>query len=100
MVEGNAEIYLDRVDYLLMHLYTDQPDAVPLWKLVYGDLAYPVGWRLPPAVTGEQLRSAMRRARDFGVGAGATPWMTSEPESALFERGAAQSALVEARTPR
>lgn len=98
MVEGNAEIYLDRVDYVLMHLYTDQLDAVPLWKLVYGDLAYPVGWRLPPAATDEQLRNAVRRAREFGLGAGATPWMTSEPESALFARGAAQSALVEART--
>jgi len=100
MVEGNAEIYLDRVDYVLMHLWTDQPDAVPLWKLVYGDLVQSVGWRLPPAVTDEQLRNTVRRARDFGVGAGATPWMTSEPESALFARGTAQSALVEARTLR
>jgi hypothetical protein len=98
MVEGNAEIYLDRVDYVLMHLWSDQPDAVPLWKLVYGDLAQPVGWHLPPAVTGEQLRQLIQRAHDFGVGAGATPWMTSEPESALFERGVAQSALVAART--
>jgi hypothetical protein len=100
MVEGNAEVYLDRVDYVLMHLWTDQPDAVPLWKLVYGDLANPVGWRLPPGVTGEQLRNAMRRAHDFGVETGATPWMTSEPESALFERGVAQAALVAARTLR
>jgi Domain of unknown function (DUF6259) len=97
MIEGNAEIYLDRVDYLLMHLYTDRPDAVPLWKLVYGDQAYTVGWRLPPGATAAQLCDAVRRAHSFGVAAGATPWMTSDPESVLFERGAAQAALAEAR---
>jgi hypothetical protein len=98
MVEGNAEVYLDCVDYLLMHLYTDQADAVPLWQLVYGDQAYPVGWRLPAAVTAAQLRTTLERARRFGVGAGATPWMTAEPERALFDRGVAQAALADART--
>lgn len=97
MMEGNAEVYLDCADYLLMHLYTDQADAVPLWKLVYGDLAYPVGWRLPPAVTAEQVRAALQRARSFGVGAAATPWMTSESETALFAR-CGRAALETGRT--
>src|SRR5262249_23290348 len=30
MSEGNAEIYIDHVDALLMHLYTEQVDTVPL----------------------------------------------------------------------
>lgn len=98
MVEGNAEAYLDCVDYLLMHLHTDQADAVPLWKLVYGDQPSPVGWRLPAAVTAGQMRAALQRAGSFGVGADATPWMTAEPESALFDRGVAQSAIAAART--
>ncbi len=99
MVEGNAEVYLDRVDYLLMHLHTDQADAVPLWKQVYGDQGYAVGWRLPPAVTADQLQSALQRARDFGVAAAAAPWMSSEAESALFDRGVAQAALKAAARP-
>jgi len=98
MVEGNAEAYLDCVDYLLMHLHTDQADAVPLWKLVYGSQPFPVGWRLPAALNAEQMRAAVQRARDFGVNAGATPWMISEPESALFDRGVAQTAIAAART--
>lgn len=98
MVEGNAEAYLDCVDYLLMHLHTDQADAVPLWKLVYGGQPLPVGWRLPAAVTADQMRATLQQARNFGVSAGATPWMTSEPESALFDRGVAQAAIAAART--
>lgn len=97
MVEGNAEVYLDRVDYLLMHLYTDQADSAPLWRQVYGDQPYPVGWRLPPAVTTEQLQSSLQRARSFGVGGFGTPWMTSDPEKALFDRGVAQATLASAR---
>jgi hypothetical protein len=98
MVEGNAEAYLDCVDYLLMHLHTDQADAVPLWKLVYGSPPFPVGWRLPAAVTADQMRATLQRARNFGVGADATPWMIPEPESALFDRGVAQTAIAAAGT--
>jgi hypothetical protein len=96
MVEGSAEVYLDCVDYLLMHLYTDQADTVPLWTSVYGDQASAVGWRLPVGVTAAQLRAILQRSRSFKVGGYATPWMTSEPEIALFDRGVAQTALKDA----
>ena len=96
MVEGSAEVYLDSVDYMLMHLYTDQSDAVPLWTSVYGDQAHAVGWRLPVGVTATQLQTILQRARKFKVGGFATPWMTSEPEIALFDRGVAQAALKDA----
>jgi hypothetical protein len=97
MVEGSAEVYLDRVDYMLMHLYTDQSDTVPLWTSVYGDQAYAVGWRLPVGVTATQLQAILARAREFKVGGFATPWMTTEPERDLFDRGVAQAALKDQR---
>jgi hypothetical protein len=99
IVEGSAEVYLDRVDYMLMHLYTDQSDTVPLWTTVYGDQAAAVGWRLPVGVTTTQLQAILRRAREFKVGGFATPWMTTEPERDLFDRGVAQAALKDQRAP-
>lgn len=86
MVEGCAEIYLDLVDYLLMHLYTAQADQVPLWNAVYGDLVQPVGWSIPAGINPPTMNTLIQRASTFGVGARATPWMTSEPEVTLFNR--------------
>lgn len=86
MVEGCAEIYLDLVDYLLMHLYTAQADQVPLWNAVYGDLVQPVGWNIPAGISPPAMNTLIQRANTFGVGARATPWMTSEPEVNLFNR--------------
>ena len=99
MVEGSAEVYLDCVDYMLMHLYTDQSDSVPLWTSVYGDQAHAVGWRLPVGVTTPQLQAILQRSQKFKVGGFATPWMTSEPERDLFDRGVAQAALRDAGAP-
>lgn len=86
MVEGCAEIYLDLVDYLLMHLHTAEPDQVPLWKAVYGDLVQTLGWKIPADVSPSSMNALIRQAGTFGVGAQATPWMTSEPEISLARR--------------
>lgn len=86
MVEGCAEIYMDLTDYFLMHLYTDQEDAVPLWYAVYGDAIQTMGWKLKAGITQPEFFSALSRASDFGVRAMASPWMTTEPEAQLLRR--------------
>lgn len=93
MSEGNAEIYIDEVDALLMHLYTDGPDGyidgpdgiVPLWKMVYGDLSTSVGWQMPPTPTPEQLEAELARANNFGVACNGSPWMTHVIQEALLK---------------
>lgn len=87
MVEGCAEVYLDRVDYALMHLWTGEKDSAPLWHAVYGDLVQSVGWQIPGGIGPTQFEDLQKRVREFGVGAFGSPWMTAEPESALFARG-------------
>lgn len=86
MVEGCAEVYLDLVDYLLMHLYTAQADQVPLWSAVYGDLVQTMGWNIPAGISESSMKALIQQAGSFGVGAQATPWMTSEPEASLAKR--------------
>lgn len=76
MSEGNAEIYIDGVDALLMHLHTERVDTVPLWKLVYGDLTSSVGWKMPSAPTPEQLIAELARTKRFGASCNGSPWMT------------------------
>lgn len=85
MSEGNAEIYIDGVDALLMHLYTEQADTVPLWKLVYGDLTTSVGWQMPSAPTPEQLAAELARAMRFGASCNGSPWMTHVIQEALLK---------------
>lgn len=84
MSEGCAEPYLDHVDYALMHLYTQDPESVPLWSLVYGDIINAVGWRLPGPVTAARFSAELAEARRFGIHGLASPWMTELPESALL----------------
>jgi hypothetical protein len=84
MSEGNAEIYANQVDALLMHLYTDRPDTVPLWKLVYGDLTASVGWYMPSSPSPEQLEVELARAKRFGVSCHGSPWMTHVVQEALL----------------
>ena len=84
MSEGNAEIYLNRVDALLMHLYTERVDTVPLWKLVYGDLTTSVGWQMPSAPTPDQLSAEIARAKTFGAGCNGSPWMTHTVQEMLL----------------
>jgi len=84
MSEGNAEIYIDAVDALLMHEFTDQPDTVPLWKYVYGDVATSVGWQMPSAPTPDQLNAQLARAKLFGASCGGSPWMTHTIQESLL----------------
>jgi hypothetical protein len=80
LVEGNAEIYLDLVDHVLMHLYSQAADAVPLWKLVYGDVVSSVGWTYPQRPDASRVAAEVGRARKFGADSLGTPWMTGVPE--------------------
>jgi hypothetical protein len=84
MSEGNAEIYIDGVDALLMHEFTDQPDIVPLWKYVYGDVATSVGWQMPASPTPDQLSAEIGRAKTFGASCSGSPWMTHTIQEALL----------------
>jgi hypothetical protein len=84
MSEGNAEIYIDGVDALLMHLYTERADSVPLWKLVYGDLTTSVGWQMPSSPTPDQLSAEIARAKTFGASCNGSPWMTHTIQEALL----------------
>lgn len=84
MSEGNAEIYIDKVDALLMHLYTERADTVPLWNFVYGDLTTSVGWQMPNSPTPEQLETELARAKRFGVSCNGSPWMTHKIQEALM----------------
>ncbi|HNP83506.1 MAG TPA: DUF6259 domain-containing protein [Nitrospira sp.] len=84
MSEGNAEIYLNRVDGLLMHLYTERVDTVPLWKLVYGDLTASVGWQMPSQLTPDQLSAEIARAKTFGSSCNGSPWMTHTVQELLL----------------
>ena len=84
MSEGNAEIYIDGVDALLMHLFTDRPDSVPLWKHVYGDLAPSVGWQISENPTPEELTYEITRAREFGASCAGSPWMTHTIQELLL----------------
>ena len=93
--EGCAEPYLDLVDYALMHLYSREPDTVPLWSMVYGDVIPSVGWSLEPGIDSERFAKEMARAASFGVKGAASPWMTSDPESELLARGI--GAVIQAR---
>ena len=86
MIEGCAEVYMDLFDYPLMHLYTDKDDTVNLWNLVYGDYVQALGWRLPKGVGHLQFEKALYESRAAGLKSYASPWMVSEPESALFKR--------------
>jgi hypothetical protein len=86
MAEGCAEIYLDLVDLVLMHHYTDREDCVPLWGAVYGDVCSGVGWRLSSRVEAAEMKAVLERSRQFGVATLATPWMTSMPEHMLLTR--------------
>ena len=86
MTEGNAEIYIDLVDYVLMHLYTGTVESVPLWRHVYGDVVTPVGWTLPKVITAETLTREINRSSEFGLTALGTPWMTPTPEQYLISK--------------
>ena len=87
MSEGNAEIYLNQVDLLLMHLFTEQRDTVPLWNLVYGDLSRVVGWRMPNSVTPITVGNEIDRAVSFGASCYGSPWMTHAIQEALLTPG-------------
>jgi hypothetical protein len=84
MSEANAEIYIDHVDAVLMHLYTAHSDVVPLWKHVYGDLITSVGWEMPANPTPEELRHEISRAKEFGASCNGSPWMTHTVQEMLF----------------
>lgn len=84
MVEGCAECYIDKVDCLLMHLYTQNEDSVPLWSLVYGDMVPTVGWTVPAKASTETLAAVIRKAAQFGVSGAGSPWMTSIAEEVLL----------------
>ena len=85
MSEGNAEIYIDGVDALLMHLFTDQPDTVPLWNLVYGNLTRSVGWQMPRSISPMAIGDAINRATSFGASCHGSPWMTHLIQEALLK---------------
>jgi len=87
MVEGCAEIYLDLMDYALMHFHTDKDDIVPLWTSVYGDIVAAVGWKMPMSVTAVQYKRIEERVKSCQVGGMGSPWMTVEHESLLLNRG-------------
>jgi hypothetical protein len=82
--EGNAEVYANEVDALLMHLFTDRSDTVPLWHLVYGELASIIGWQMPDSPSREQLTIELARARAFGVACNGSPWMTHKIQEMLL----------------
>ena len=84
ITEGCAEPYLDLVDYPLMHLYSQQPDSVPMWSMVYGDLLPSIGWSLPPKISADRFAAEVARAAEFGVRGAGSPWMTSDPEAELL----------------
>jgi hypothetical protein len=84
MSEGCAEPYLDRVDYALMHLYSQRNDSVPLWAMVYGNLLPSVGWSLPDSITESSMSVQLKKARSFGVSAMGSPWMTTQPEADIL----------------
>lgn len=84
LTEGCAEVYLDLVDHVLMHLYTAKPDAVPLWRLVYGGQVSSVGWTYPESVGSEGAIAEISRARIFGVDSLGTPWLSPAPEALLL----------------
>ena len=85
MSEGNAEIYIDGVDALLMHLYTEEVTTVPLWKHVYGDLTTNVGWQMPSDPTSNQLSMEIARAKTFGASSNGSPWMTHTIQETLLK---------------
>lgn len=87
MVEGCAEIYLNSVDYCLMHLYTRRIDSIPLWRYVYGDLGKAVGWTLSERSTKADFQAERLRMNDFGIKSRyGSPWMLGIPESSVFNR--------------
>lgn len=83
-VEGSAEVYLDQVDHVLMHLYSQRPDAVPFWRLVYGDQISSLGWTYPDNIGSSDVVAGIEKARAFGIDSVGTPWMTRVPEENLF----------------
>lgn len=85
-VEGCAEVYLDLIDYPLMHLHTDKSDSVPFWQLVYGDQIPGWGWRLPHSVKLEDFSKLLPKFSAFGTAAFGSPWMTTEHERELMKR--------------
>jgi hypothetical protein len=84
MTEGCAEPFLAQVDHVLMHLYTQDGESVPLWSQVYGDIISPVGWRIPDQPTGAIFSAELAKAKAFGNRTMASPWMTPLPESSLL----------------
>lgn len=87
MIEGCAEVYNDLIDYPLMHLYTDRPDSVSFWSLVYGDKLQSVGWKLPKNVSKRTFAHISKVITAYNVKAQGSPWMTLTPESELLSRG-------------
>lgn len=86
-VEGCAEVYLDLVDLQLMHFNTLKEDSVPFWKLVYGHITQPLGWKISTNTTIDQFQHILSDADHFGVACGASPWLTGEHERELLKRG-------------
>ena len=84
MTEGCAEPFLAQVDHVLMYLYTQDGESVPLWSQVYGDIISSVGWRIPDQATGAIFSAELAKARAFGNRTMASPWMTPLPESSLL----------------
>lgn len=77
MTEGNAEVYLDLVDVLLMHFQTEKESTVPLWTHVYGDLCNVGGWNLAPGLGSSGFRKEISKIKSYGASYLGSPWMKS-----------------------
>lgn len=97
MAEGCAEVYLAKTSSVLMHLYSQSGDAVPLWHKVYGAGPVSLGWSLPRDVSATRLQQEIAKARSFGVAALGSPWMTRVPEQKLMTTQVRQLLLNEMR---
>ncbi|MDR4459370.1 MAG: DUF6259 domain-containing protein [Nitrospirales bacterium] len=84
--EGNAEIYLNEIDALLMHLFTERDDTVPLWNLVYGDLTASIGWQLPKDSNPIRFSAEVVRSKEFGVVCNGSPWMSQAIQENLLRQ--------------
>jgi len=83
MAEGNAEVYLDLIDYPLMIVYQD---SVPLFDMVYGELIKPVGWKYKEGVDKSGFNKGVVDSQRFGVKTFGSPISCSEHEKFIIDR--------------
>lgn len=88
IIEANAEPYLNIVEGMLMHLYTDASSVdavVPMWNSVYGAWQRSVGQYVSSPVTSAFMDTAVNGARSRGSMSLGSPWMTHLPQVFLSD---------------